>query len=73
MEVTVKYELRNIAPRFSKAIWRKYNVGMCYESVTEARKHYNLNNCCYEVFDKKGNLARTVNNAKMGCYGRRMP
>lgn len=72
MEVTVKYELRNIAPRFSKAIWRKYNVGMSYESVTEARKHHNLSNCCYEVFDKRGNIVRTVNNAKIDNYGRRM-
>lgn len=72
MEVTVKYEIRNIAPRFSKAIWRKYEVGRIFPSVKEAKKSYNLRNCCYELCSSTGEIVRVVNNARIDSYGRRM-
>ena len=70
MEVFINYELKNIAPRFHRAIWRKYRVMQGYPSAKEARKYHNLNNCCYE-HRAKGRTIACINNAKINAYGRR--
>lgn len=70
MEVFIKYELKNIAPRFHRAIWRRDKVMRGYASAKEARKFHNLKNCCYEyrVGDK---VVACYNNANIDAYGRR--
>jgi len=71
--VTVEKELKNVAPKFKKAIWKEYFPGECFTSVRKAAKHYNLKNCRYTIVTDtiKGMTYRLVNNAKIDGYGRR--
>lgn len=71
MKIYIKSELKNIAPRFNKAIWRKYNIMREYASSKEARKFHNLKNCCYEYKDKDDNVIRSINHARIDAYGTR--
>jgi len=74
-KILVTKELMNVAPRFSKAIWRIKYCSDEYTSITSAKKRHNLLNCNYiitllgpndEVLEE-----RNVNNANIDGYGRR--
>ena len=70
MEIFIKYELKNVAPRFHKAIWRKYSVMRGYTNAMNASYYHNLRNCCYE-HRLNGITVATFNNAKIDAYGTR--
>lgn len=76
MEILIISELKNIAPRFSRAIWRKNEVGEIYSSAKKAKVFHNLRNCHYKYvrFDQYGNevIMREINNAKLDPYGNRV-
>lgn len=76
MEIQIISELKNVAPRFSRAIWRKNEVGEIYSSANKAKMFYNLRNCHYKYvrFDQYGNevTVREINNAKLDSYGNRV-
>lgn len=69
-EVFIDYELKNIAPRFHKAIWRKYPVMRIYPTAKEAWKNHKRENCCYE-HRIDGKTINYINNAKIDAYGTR--
>ena len=70
-KVYLRSVLRNVAPRFSKAIWQKQEIGHYFSSVKEMSKMYNVRNCNYDVENEEGELIRSVNNAKLDGYGKR--
>lgn len=72
MKVVVESELYNVAGSFKKAVWRKGNVGIIYNSRKEAARWHNMKNCHYQFIDDDENVIREVNNAELDCYGRRM-
>ena len=71
MKIYIEKELRNVAPRFHKAIWREYDVRCSYNSAAEAKRFHNLQNCKYQYEDEEGNVLSRYNNAKMDGYSRR--
>lgn len=71
MKIYVETELKNVAPRFTKAIWRKYDVRRVYNSAKEAKLYHNLQNCNYHYEDEDGNVLKTYNNGNIDSYGRR--
>lgn len=76
MEIIIISELKNIAPRFSKSIWRKYQVNETFASARKAKVFHNLRNCHYKYikYDSLGNeiTVREINNAKLNLYGNRV-
>ena len=70
-KINLSSVLRNVAPRFSKAIWQKQEIGHYFPSVKEMSKMYNVRNCNYDVENEEGELIRSVRNGKLDCYGRR--
>ena len=76
MEIIIISELKNIAPRFSKSIWRKYQVNELFATAKKAKVSHNLRNCHYKYvrFDQYGNevTIREINNAKLDSYGNRV-
>lgn len=76
MEIIIISELKNVAPRFSRAIWRKYQVNESFASAKKAKVFHNLRNCHYKYvrFDQYGNelTVREINNAKLDSYGNRV-
>lgn len=76
MEIIIISELKNIAPRFSKSIWRKYQVNEMFASAKKAKVFHNLRNCHYKYikYDSLGNeiTVREINNAKLNLYGNRV-
>lgn len=76
MEIIIISELKNIAPRFSKSIWRKYQVNETFASAKKAKVFHKLRNCHYKYvrFDQYGNevTIREINNAKLDSYGNRV-
>lgn len=76
MQIIIISELRNIAPRFSGAIWRKYEVGKFYPSAKEANKFHKLKNCHYKYVkrDSCGSeiTVREINHSKLDSYGNRV-
>lgn len=76
MEIIIISELKNIAPRFSKSIWRKYQVNESFANAKKAKVFHNLRNCHYKYvrFDQYGNelIVREINNAKLDSYGNRV-
>lgn len=69
-EIFVRYELKNIAPRFHKAIWHKYSVMRSYPTAKRAWKLHKRENCCYE-HRINGETVDCINNAKIDAYGTR--
>lgn len=73
MEIIIISELKNVAPRFTTAIWRKYQVNESFASAKKAKVFHNLRNCHYKYvrFDQYGNelIVREINNAKLDSYG----
>ena len=63
--------IENVAPRFRKAIWRKYEVNKYYNSVADMRKEYYVKNCNYQFEDENENILKVVRNGKIDCYGTR--
>lgn len=76
MVVIIISELKNVAPRFSRAIWRKNEVDEIYSSAKKAKMFHNLRNCHYKYvkYDSFGNelIVREINNAKLDSYGNRV-
>lgn len=76
MEIIIISELKNIASRFSKSIWRKYQVNETFASARKAKVFHNLRNCHYKYikYDSLGNeiTVREINNAKLNLYGNRV-
>lgn len=76
MEIIIISELKNIASRFSKSIWRKYQVNEKFASAKKAKVFHNLRNCHYKYikYDSLGNeiTVREINNAKLNLYGNRV-
>lgn len=76
MEIIIISELKNIASRFSKSIWRKYQVNETFASAKKAKVFHNLRNCHYKYikYDSLGNeiTVREINNAKLNLYGNRV-
>lgn len=76
MEIIIISELKNIAPRFTAAIWRKYQVNESFANAKKAKVFHNLRNCHYKYvrFDQYGNelIVREINNAKLDSYGNRV-
>lgn len=72
MKVIILSELQNLAPRFKRAIWRKREVNRIFSSAKEAGKYYNLRNCNYEFENEDGEIIRSVRNAKLDAYGKRI-
>lgn len=72
MKVIILSELQNVAPRFSRAIWRKRNVNRVFNSAKEAKKYYNLRNCNYDFEDEDGEIIRSVRNGVLDAYGNRI-
>ena len=69
--VRLNTELKNIALRFHKPIWREYEVNIYYKSVSEMAKIHNIKNCNYQFEDENGNVLRVVRNGKIDAYGTR--
>ena len=69
--VILESVLRNVAPKFHKAIWRSYQVNNCYDSVSQMGKSYNVRNCNYRIEDNENNIIRIVENGKLDSYGTR--
>nr|DAW10728.1 MAG TPA: hypothetical protein [Caudoviricetes sp.] len=76
MEIIIISELKNVAPRFTAAIWRKYQVNETFASAKKAKVFHNLRNCHYKYvkYDSFGNelTVREINNAKLNLYGNRV-
>lgn len=76
MEVKILSELKNIAPRFNHAIWRKYQVNESFASAKKANVFHNLRNCHYKYvkYDSFGGeiVIREINNARLDSYGNRL-
>lgn len=76
MEIQIISELKNVAPLFSRAIWRKNEVGEIYSNAKKAKMFHNLRNCNYRYvkYDSFGNeiVIREINNAKLDSYGNRV-
>lgn len=72
MRVIILSELQNVAPRFSRAIWRKKEVNRIFASAKEAAKYYNLRNCNYDFENEAGEIVKSVRNAKLDGYGNRI-
>lgn len=72
MKVIILSELQNVAPRFRRSIWRQKEVNRIFSSAKEAGKYYNLRNCNYEFEDEDGNIVKSVRNAKLDAYGKRI-
>lgn len=76
MEIIIISELKNIASRFSKSIWRKYQVNETFASAKKAKVFHNLRNCHYKYikYDSLGNEITVceINNAKLNLYGNRV-
>lgn len=76
MEIQIISELKNVSPRFSKSIWRKYHVNESFASAKRAKVFHNLRNCHYKYvkYDSFGNelIVREINNAKLDSYGNRV-
>lgn len=76
MEIIIISELKNIAPRFTAAIWRKYQVNETFATANKAKMFHNLKNCHYKYvkYDSFGNelTVREINNAKLDSYGNRV-
>lgn len=70
--ITVITELKNVAPRFKKAIWRKTTVGRTYKNKAEASIYHNLKNCHYAYVNEYDNIIAEYNNAHIDHYGRRI-
>lgn len=75
-QIIIDTELKNIAPRFSKAIWRRYNVNRGYMTAAEAWKYHKRENCNYRVvnIDDETGEETTITehkNGKMDAYGTR--
>ena len=76
MKIFIENELKNVARRFNRAIWRKYEVNRYYSSAKEAKKFHNLKNCNY-YYHKEGEDGNDViisnyYNGMMDAYGNRM-
>ena len=76
MEIIIISELKNVSPRFTAAIWRKYQVNETFASAKKAKVFHNLRNCHYKYlkYDSFGNelIVREINNAKLDSYGNRV-
>lgn len=76
MEIIIISELKNVSPRFTAAIWRKYQVNETFASAKKAKVFHNLINCHYKYvkYDSFGNeiTVREINNAKLDSYGNRV-
>lgn len=72
MKVIILSELQNVAPRFRMAIWRKKEVNRIFSSAKEAEKYYNLRNCNYDFENEAGEIVKSVRNAKLDAYGKRI-
>lgn len=76
MEIQIVSELKNVSPRFTAAIWRKYQVNGTFASAKKAKVFHNLRNCHYKYvkYDSFGNeiTVREINNAKLDSYGNRV-
>lgn len=76
MEIKVISELKNVSPRFTTAIWRKYQVNESFASAKKAKVFHNLRNCHYKYVkhDSFGGeiVLREINNAKLDSYGTRV-
>ena len=73
MKVIVRLNsvLRNVAPRFHRAIWREYEVDKYYDSVAAMGKEHNVKNCNYQFEDENEKVLRIVRNGKIDGYGTR--
>ena len=71
MRIYIEKELVNVAPRFTKAIWRERDVRTYYDSAAEANLYHKLQNCKYQYEDEDGNVLSRYNNANVDGYGRR--
>lgn len=60
--ILVRILRENVAKPFNTAIYRMREVNRTFATYAEARKLYNLRNCCYEVCDEDGNVLKRVNN-----------
>lgn len=58
MKIIIDSELINVAPRFSRAAWRRCRVGKEYASAKAARAYHNLNNCDYRFINVYGQTVR---------------
>lgn len=56
--IEIVYELINVAPRFTKAIYRRRFINRVFESIKDAKKEYNLTKCRYHILDADYNLIR---------------
>lgn len=72
MRVIILSELKNVAPRFKCAIWRKKEVNRIFSSAKEAGKYYNLRNCNYVFENEDGEVIRSVRNGLLDAYGKRI-
>lgn len=76
MEIIIISELKNVSPRFTTAIWRKYQVNESFASAKKAKVFHNLKNCHYKYVkcDSFGNelIVREINHAKLDSYGNRV-
>lgn len=76
MGIIIISELKNVSPRFTTAIWRKYQVNESFASAKKAKMFHNLRNCHYKYvkYDSQGNeiTIREINNAKLNLYGNRV-
>ena len=71
-KIIINEVIKNVAPRFKKAIWRKYDVNEMFASYKDASKYYDLRNCNYDyVYTFTDEIVKTVRNAKLDGYGRR--
>ena len=75
MRIFIESELKNVACRFNRAIWRKKSVNRYYSSAKEAKKYHNLKNCNYYYYKegKDGNeeINRYYSNGTLDAYGNR--
>lgn len=70
--IKVITELKNVAPRFKKAIWREKEIGRTYKNKAEASIFHNLKNCHYAYVNEYDNIIAEYNNAIIDAYGRRL-
>ena len=72
MRVIILSELKNVAPRFQHAIWRRKEVNRIFASAKEAAKYYNLKNCNYDFVGESGETVKSVRNGLLDAYGKRI-
>lgn len=72
MRVIILSELKNVAPIFHRAIWRRKEVNRIFASAKEAAKYYNLKNCNYDFVDESGETVKSVRNGCLDAYGKRI-